>query len=251
MLSAPIAARCAAFMLAAAPLASATLAAQAPAATVHVIVTSAETGDPLPGTQVLLASAGVAGTTDAKGEVRLSSVTPGIHRIEARRPGYAARSEVLTLAAGATPLIRIALPLQTIALAPLEVKARASHGKEMLRSAGFFRRQEAGFGAFVTRAEIEELRTRRLSDAIRRVPGIRLASTAFSDQKASMARSTGTRCPIQYFVNGVPVHGFNIDDVGVQDVEGLEIYRGASELPPEFNRGSAMCGVIVIWTRVD
>ena len=40
-----------------------------------------------------------------------------------------------------------------------------------------------------------------------------------------------------------------MDEVRPEDVEGLEIYRGAASLPPEFNKGSAMCGAVVIWTR--
>lgn len=254
MLSVHPAACCAALILSVAAVPS-FLGAQAPAAAVHVIVTSAETGQPLPGAQVLLATAGVGGVTGASGELRLASVTPGIHRVEARRPGYAARHETLTLLDGAAAVVRIALPTQVVELAALDVKAPAvekeSHGTAMLRDAGFFRRQAGGFGAFITRADIEQQNVRRLSDALRRIPGLRLSSSAFSDQKASMGRNTGTRCPIQYFVNGVPVHGYNIDDTGVQEVEALEIYRGASEIPPDFNRASAMCGVIVIWTRVD
>jgi hypothetical protein len=250
MLSAYSAACCAALVFAATPLC---LAAQAPAAAVHVIVTSAETGEPLAGTQVFLPTAGVGGITSANGELRLAGVTPGIHRVEARRPGYAPRQETLTLIEGASAVVRFALPLQAVVLAALDVKApeKESHGTAMLRDAGFFRRQAGGFGAFITRADIEQQNAGRLSDALRRIPGVQLSRTAFSDQKASMARTTGTRCPIQYFVNGVPVHGYNIDDMGAQEVEALEIYRGAAEIPPEFNRDSAMCGVIVIWTRVD
>ena len=44
----------------------------------------------------------------------------------------------------------------------------------------------------------------------------------------------------------------SIDDVGVHDVEAVEVYRGPSGLPPEFNDrfGHPACGSIVIWTRV-
>ena len=81
---------------------------------------------------------------------------------------------------------------------------------------------------------------------------MRLTTTHFGDGFASMSRtSMGRRCPIQYYVDGVATTGLNIDDVLPRDVEGLEIYRGSSEIPPSFNRGTALCGVIVIWTRID
>jgi len=255
MLSVPHAVRCAAigWLATTAPT---RLTAQAPAATVHVIITAVETGEPLAGTHILLAPAGVSGVTGANGELRLASVTPGIHRVEVRRPGYMPHDESLTLLEGGSAVVRIALTLQVVELKELDVQApeaeqQESRGTALLRDAGFFRRQAGGFGAFITRAQLEKVHTRRLSDALRRVPGLRLSSTAFSDQRASIGRNTGTSCPIQYFVDGVPVFGYNIDDMGVQQVEGLEIYRGASEVPPEFNRATAMCGVIAIWTRID
>jgi hypothetical protein len=35
-------------------------------------------------------------------------------------------------------------------------------------------------------------------------------------------------------------------------VEGIEVYSGASTIPPQFNtrEGTTICGVVLIWTRV-
>jgi hypothetical protein len=43
-----------------------------------------------------------------------------------------------------------------------------------------------------------------------------------------------------------------VDDIGIHDVEALELYRGPAGLPPEFNDrlGRPNCGAIVIWTRL-
>jgi hypothetical protein len=35
------------------------------------------------------------------------------------------------------------------------------------------------------------------------------------------------------------------------DVAGIEICGGAAEIPAQFNRQTALCGVMVTWTRVD
>jgi len=74
-----------------------------------------------------------------------------------------------------------------------------------------------------------------------------------NDAYASMSRSTlpGRRCPILYYIDGVPARGYNIDDMPARDVEALEIYRGPSQVPVEFDRRNAMCGLIVIWTRIE
>jgi hypothetical protein len=34
-------------------------------------------------------------------------------------------------------------------------------------------------------------------------------------------------------------------------IGGIEVYRSAAEIPPQFNGSGAACGVIVIWTRHD
>jgi hypothetical protein len=38
-----------------------------------------------------------------------------------------------------------------------------------------------------------------------------------------------------------------LDRIKPSDIEMMEIFRGPSELPPEFNDGN--CGAIAIWTR--
>ncbi|MEX1183198.1 MAG: hypothetical protein WEF86_08165 [Gemmatimonadota bacterium] len=45
-----------------------------------------------------------------------------------------------------------------------------------------------------------------------------------------------------------PLLGMSIDDlVRPLDLEAIEVYRGPSEMPAEFARGT--CGAIVLWTR--
>jgi hypothetical protein len=35
------------------------------------------------------------------------------------------------------------------------------------------------------------------------------------------------------------------------DLEGMEVYRSAAEIPPEYNATGSACGVILLWTRVQ
>jgi len=66
------------------------------------------------------------------------------------------------------------------------------------------------------------------------------------------AQMGGRDCPPQYWVDGVKAFALNIDDIIPQDVEGIEIYEGASTVPPQFNtkEGTTICGVVLIWTRI-
>jgi hypothetical protein len=59
-------------------------------------------------------------------------------------------------------------------------------------------------------------------------------------------------CPPAYFLDGLFMSNFNIDDVSPRDVEGVELYAGFAGLPQEFAKqmGVQACGVVVIWTRI-
>ncbi|MCU0626706.1 MAG: hypothetical protein MUF21_09530, partial [Gemmatimonadaceae bacterium] len=48
-----------------------------------------------------------------------------------------------------------------------------------------------------------------------------------------------------YFIDGFPT-GADLLDMPIGDVGGVELYRGASEVPAEFLRDGASCGVIAI-----
>ncbi|MGH7555626.1 MAG: carboxypeptidase regulatory-like domain-containing protein [Longimicrobiales bacterium] len=57
-------------------------------------------------------------------------------------------------------------------------------------------------------------------------------------------------CIPRVFLDGLRIQllGMTIDDlVRPAELEGIEIYRGAGELPAEFAHGA--CGAVVLWTR--
>jgi hypothetical protein len=37
--------------------------------------------------------------------------------------------------------------------------------------------------------------------------------------------------------------------VRVNEIEVLEVYRGAAQIPAEYARGGVQCGVVAVWTR--
>jgi outer membrane receptor for ferrienterochelin and colicin len=39
--------------------------------------------------------------------------------------------------------------------------------------------------------------------------------------------------------------------VSPDQVEAIEVYRGASEIPVQYNGSGAMCGAILIWTKQE
>jgi hypothetical protein len=52
------------------------------------------------------------------------------------------------------------------------------------------------------------------------------------------------------WIDGQRAPGIEIDELPVNDIEGIELYRGASTTPAQFWQGSGpSCGTVVIWTR--
>jgi hypothetical protein len=218
-------------------------------ATLAVTVRAADTGRPLAGAQVLLRGAAIRASTDEYGVARLQGLAPGSQMLEARFLGYAATSAPVVLEPGREATLSLHLPLRPIPLAEVRVRARTPK----LLSSGFYQRKSGGFGTFITRAEITEMNPRFMSDVLRRVAGISLQSMTGGRTHASIrgVKTVVTSCPVQYYVDGALTYGFNIDDMHPRDVEGVEIYRGAATIPPAFNKGTAMCGAVLIWTRVE
>jgi hypothetical protein len=225
------------------------LVAQQATATFEISVSAADSESPLVGATVLVEGLGMRGVTDQNGNLRITGLAPGTRRIEVRYLGYAPLEEVVVFSPGRVTRVNALLWSQPIQLAEVRVRARRS----ILVSRGFFERQRAGQGTFFTRDQIEATRPRHLSDLLRTVSGFQVGTSTFGARPPTSIRgsSVGSRCPIQFFVDGTLTAGFHIDDVQPGDVEGLEIYRGAATVPSTFNRGTAGCGVIVIWTRIE
>ncbi len=242
----------AAGLLALCSLAAGEARAQQASSALVVSVTSQGSGRPVMGARVSIVGTGIAATTDAGGRLHMAGVPAGVQTVEVRRLGYSTRLKLVNLQPGQSTPVAFDLEVEAIPVAAIRVTAkRRDWGAEYLERNGFDRRRRNGLGAFMTRAEIEKRRPHFLSDALRSVSGLRFQPNGMrGDAYVSMARTGSRPCPVQYFVDGQLIGpGFNIDEISAGDVEGLEIYRGAAQVPPEFNRRTAACGVIAVWTR--
>lgn len=223
--------------------ASALTAQDGPAALV-VTVRSAITGQPLRGAVVRVDGRPFRWETAANGVATLKGLPVGTRSIAIGALGHATHTSDVLLEAEQTSYLAVELASAPIVLDPLRVEAERSG---YLEGQGFYARQRSGLGAFITKQELSRHRHRRLSDALRRIPGVTLVQGHFGSARPVLRGAD--RCSILYYLDNVPVYGFNIDDVPREDIEGIEVYRGASQIPARFNRRTAGCGVIVIWTR--
>jgi len=95
---------------------------------------------------------------------------------------------------------------------------------------------------------------------------VRLEQTADGFPRVSMARALGggnRGCPVVFYLDGIKLNataGLGTELMGREkleavlrlspsQIEGVEVYKGAAQLPAEFGGSDAECGVIAVWTR--
>lgn len=228
-------------------IAPAPLDAQGEPSTLTVFV-RVEGGPALMGAQVVVEGLGIGTITDGSGVARLRELPPGAKTVSVRHLGYAPMDALVTLEGGRASTLSFSLVPKPIELAEVRVTAWAS---PLLRN-GFYERRSGGAGTFFTRQEIVQMRARLMSDIMRRVAGARVQSSPVgANSRAAMRGQRPGACPIQFYLDGALTGITNIDEIRADDVAGIEIYRGASTVPPAYNKGTARCGVVLVWTRVE
>jgi hypothetical protein len=197
-----------------------------------------------------LAVNGVRGASDSAGFFVLEGLRGGPATLRIRRVGFEPLDTTLQLAGGRSDSVGIVLTAVPRELAEVTTEANA---QKLTHLSDFYRHRKNGSGYYLDRKAIEATRVQRLSDVLRRMPGVRLVSDRSGRYQVRMSRTSGGRdCPPDFWIDGIRAAYFNVDDVPLTDVDALEVYRGASSLPPEYlsRVGSPGCGVVVIWTRL-
>lgn len=218
------------------------------AAVLEITVLAAAGAQRLEGAHVAVRGTGLSGITDREGKVRIAGLPAGTRQLEVQLLGHTSVTRAIDLSAGVASEITVELTPAPIELAGVNATAPRSN----LALRGFYDRKRSGNGTFLTSEDIDRMRPRYLSDVLRRVGGVQLGGSPNGSPRAQIRgqQTISGACPIQYFVDGVMAYGYNIDDTRPDDVDGIEIYRGAASVPADYKRGTATCGVILLWTRV-
>lgn len=205
-------------------------------------------GTRIQGVEVVALRAGSTTRTDSAGRFLLAALPAGSADLSLRRIAYEPVVISVDVPESDTTEIEITLGGAAQSLAAVVVNDRAERTRSLVE---FESRRKTGVGHFITRAEIEKRHPLRLSDMVRTIPGAAIVPAENGRPVLRFARSHNA-CPPQYFLDGLRVSGFNIDDVPPGDVEGVELYAGPAGLPPEFNQlyGTTVCGTVAIWTRI-
>lgn len=215
-------------------------------ATLSGQVVSAMTGGPLESVRVVLKNSGFGAFTDSTGSFTIRNAPPGRDTVRVSLIGFADEQVPLTLKPG--HVTRVTLMLSETVLRVEDITVEVRRRQEIGKLSGFWERERRGLGAFVTPEEVERKNPQHPSALLRGIPGVQVGAYTFGRASIRITRSRSD-CDPTYYVDGTISQNFHLDDMNRDDIMALEVYRGASEVPPRFRFQGGTCGVIVVWTR--
>jgi hypothetical protein len=207
-------------------------------------VVDSETGDPVPGASVRIRRLDPV-RADSTGRFEAANLAAGNADVTIEALGYSRNVWRVFIADQVVSEQLFPLDFTGERLPDIVVQARAE--LLMPRYMDFERRRGRALGAFFRWDELSRGGYSSVGDALRTVRGVRIQCNQQTFEcHAMMARATVCR-PV-WWVDGVEVRSFH-ENTPIRDVYGIEIYRGAGEVPGEFAGSAAGCGVIVVWTK--
>ena len=194
---------------------------------------------------------GATARTDVRGTFRLWTGDVDTLTISIRRIGYAALEAQLRARNRQWDTVAVEMERNPQTLESLQI----TEAKTRLGLRDFEERRSKGHGVFITRADILERNTSRLSDVLQIRRGINLVRLGFGRFGVRFVSYTGSRGPAcipDMWVDGARARGMEIDDLLASTVEAMELYDSFASVPFEFSHqaNTIPCGTIIIWTRV-
>jgi hypothetical protein len=185
------------------------------------------------------------------GEFFVRARQPGSFKLRAERLGYRATSSGrMTLAVNMVRYVEFRLGVEAVELEPLRVVAEPR--VRQLEQAGFYARRESGIGLFYTRDDFDLRRPLVATDILRGAPGVRVIPVGRGNT-IRFSRNDGAsfrRCGIRIWVDGMFLGDENsFDFLHPDDIEAVEVFRGAAGLPAQYAGSESACGAILVWTR--
>ncbi|HSG07672.1 MAG TPA: TonB-dependent receptor plug domain-containing protein [Longimicrobiales bacterium] len=193
--------------------------------------------------------------SDEMGQFRIGSRAAGDFLLAASAMGYepTVAGSVFTLGDGASMSLEFRVEPLPIEIGGVTVDARSSLISEpMLVRNGFVERAQRGFGRFITPKDVEAAQTRSTAELLRRSG--RVTTLHSTKGERLLMRGQGGYCTPVVYMDGVRIsmstEELSLDVIApVSVLEAAEIYRSATEAPPQYGAGLSGCGVILLWTK--
>jgi hypothetical protein len=219
-------------------------------------------GEPVEGAEVQDVAARVSARTTKTGTVSLMFLQGDGSLVRVTKLGY--RPAALFIATGPADTTPVTVLLSAAATALPAVVTRDSAPTYISPGLREFdeRRRFNGGGTFIAEAELRKAGSRKLSDVLRVVPGMRVDCSP-SECYVATSRQTkraviiGSRCYADIYLDGALVSNssdpiasqHDVDRFVVRDLAGVEFYAGPASMPAAYNKTGSSCGVLLLWSR--
>jgi len=251
-------------------------------------VVAADSGrPPVQGVEATIAKLGRTATSDSSGRFRFKDMPPGEHVLVLRAIGFKSESSKVFIDRDEVVSAQVVMTRTTTDLPERVVTAPDATPSAKLVE--FMERQKAGIGHFITREQLARAEggVRHTGDLIATIPGVlvrrgsnkiwiasgrtRSTGCAFPDPKLKAEQDCGRQrldradsiagarpgCFMDVYVDGAMVFNssnpqfglFDVNSIPPEHIAGIEVYTSAAQIPARYNRTSAGCGVLLIWTR--
>jgi hypothetical protein len=248
---------------------AAALAAPLSAQTIRGKVVDARTGEAVPAAAVAALTREGRGAgqarTGADGKFSLAVRAAGEMRLRVERTGYRPTlTDLMPVAARETIDVELSISTTALALTPLRVTARVEPPhRRSLELNGVYDRAKMGLGRRLFREDIERQPNMNTTQILSRVVGTTVIRNGMleyivfsrSSVSGAMRRQGAGYCLPNLYVDGARMaYGGRADlnsVVSPSQIEAVELYSSAANIPVQYNGVGSACGVILIWTRAE
>jgi len=213
------------------------------------------TGEPIEGAEVSDVLRKVSAVTTKTGTISLSFLPAGSTLLQVRKVGYEPTLVPVLMSATDTVPITVLLEKSVVTLDPVVTRDSATkHLSPGLQA--FEERRAHARGSFISNEELRRDEQKKMSDVIRRLPGLKVTCGRFpSECRATSTRQStkmavlGGACIPDMYMDGIVVTDSDLDKIVVRDIAGIEYYPGAASVPVQYNKTGSNCGVLLFWSR--
>lgn len=209
-------------------------------------------GSPVVGALVVVTSTAATARTGARGEFTLVELPSGTQELAVRNVGFDPAMLPVELSIRATQSVTIHLQRAPPSLPPVVVTSKT---EASLIRLGFYDRQKASAGFFLTPDEVAKAQPRVVTDLMYLVPGWQVQTnssglTVLLPPRSAYAEGASS-CMNVYVDHALLTRlapGEFDSAIPARDVVAVEVYS-RSTVPAEFARAGQSCVTIVVWTR--
>jgi hypothetical protein len=231
----------------------------------------------LPDATVSIPDLNRSATSDAHGEFQISGLAPGRHAVLIRHIGFNSLVDTVDFVDGKNADREYVLDASATVLDSVRVNAAKTAPHLSATMSQFEEHRKLEFGHFVTEAELRANDARKLDDVLtarmpslrtyrpdpRHFPMLEYLSSGHGEcvgtpgtAMGAMSCTPNQPCPVTLYVNGVLYYtatmSTDVPDIArfpTAEIEAVEYYVGAAQLPEQYNASGSPCGVLVLWMR--